>query len=59
LSGHEVNAPVAYLGDAEDALIYCEKTFRTSDSRWVGEALSEREYLDFVRAGRPDVWPQP
>lgn len=39
------------------ALAYAHSALRALPSRWVNQGMSQAELLDFLRAGRPPLWP--
>ena len=51
------DAPHATFDSPAAAIEYAESVLGASGSRWTNDGLSESEYLDFVRLGRPAKWP--
>ena len=54
--GNEV-APVAVLPSPGAALELAQSDLGACPDRWTNQGMSESEYLDFIRAGRPALWP--
>ena len=50
-------APVAAFEDPEAAIAFAETQFHVAPNRWTNVLVCHFDYADFVRAGRPDVWP--
>ena len=48
--------PVAIVPDATHALEYAQSALGANPSRWVNQGVSQDEFLDFLRAGRPAQW---
>lgn len=53
--GNEVGS-VATFPSAASALEYAQ-TLGVHPDRWTNAGVSQDEYRDFIRAGRPTVWP--
>lgn len=51
------DGPHATFDSPVGAIEYSEAVLGAIGSRWTNEGVSESEYLDFVRLGRPDKWP--
>ena len=52
------DAPVASFADPQDALAYASTSLATDPAHWVNQGIAQSEYLDYIRAGRPDKWPE-
>lgn len=48
----------ATFEDSADALRYASEKLGAHPDRWVNQFVSQDEYLDFIRAGRPASWPR-
>ena len=51
------DAPVAVFEDLSSALSFAGAHFSALSDHWVNQSVSQSDYLDFVRAGRPSTWP--
>jgi hypothetical protein len=51
--------PVAVASEPRAALIIAQAITGAAGGRWVNLHLSDEEYGDYVRAGRPQQWPPP
>lgn len=55
---HEAQPEPSMVADEPArALAYAHSTLRAQPLRWVNQGMSQAELLDFLRAGRPAVWP--
>jgi hypothetical protein len=57
LIGEHHDRPSAAFPEAAGALDYAEQKCGALPDRWVNVTMSQDDYLDFVRAGRPKKWP--
>lgn len=51
------DAPAAIFADAASAVTYASTFLAADPSRWTNLGITESEYLDYIRAGRPSRWP--
>jgi hypothetical protein len=49
--------PVAVLPTPKMALVFAHSELDASPDRWTNQGMSDSEYRDFIRAGRPALWP--
>lgn len=49
--------PSMVANEPTQALAYAHCTLGARPSRWVNQGMSQEELLDFLRAGRPTLWP--
>nr|CAP48879.1 putative integron gene cassette protein [uncultured bacterium] len=47
--------PAATFSNPESALSFAAESFAADSARWVNSGVSESEYLDYIRAGRPSI----
>ncbi|KRD79664.1 hypothetical protein [Lysobacter sp. Root983] len=49
--------PTMVADEPAQALAYAHSVLRAQPLRWVNQGVSQDELLDFLRAGRPALWP--
>jgi len=55
--GDDSDAPLNTLREASEALDYAVNQLGANPRRWVNVGMVESEYVDFIAAGRPALWP--
>lgn len=51
--------PTATFQDAHSAIVFASEGLLADVNRWTNQFISQDEYLDYIRAGRPIRWPVP
>jgi hypothetical protein len=57
LTDEDDEGPVATFDDVEAALALAQEKIGADRTRWTNALIGQSEYLDYIRAGRPDRWP--
>jgi hypothetical protein len=57
LNAEASHEPRAVFQDAEAAIQFAETNLGVTAHRWTNVTVGHDDYLDFVRAGRPQTWP--
>jgi len=57
LNEDDDEAPVATFEDTEAALSFAQEKVGAQKTRWTNALIGQSEYLDYIRADRPDRWP--
>lgn len=49
--------PAATFPDSPAAVEYASASLSADPARWVNAGMSQSEYFEYIRAGRPSGWP--
>ncbi|MFC0153371.1 hypothetical protein ACFFJ4_06895 [Xanthomonas dyei] len=58
LAPEDLDAAAATFQAPNEAIAYAETSLVAHPHRWVNLGVAESEYLEYIRAGRPAVWPE-
>ena len=53
------DGPITSFPEPQAAVEYAAAFFGAEPTRWTNLGVSESEYIDYLRAGRPATWPVP
>ncbi len=53
----DIERPVQKCQTSREALAYAQQRLGAKPDRWVDQFVVQNEYEDFIRAGRPLIWP--
>ena len=53
----DIEAPAFKGQSAREALAFAHAQLGATPERWVNKSVVQSEYEDFIRAGRPLIWP--